>query len=59
MARVAVFANGCLEDCTPEGESRINGAVDGVRFSGGGNGGEKQASRGSRAVITLLVTPER
>ena len=38
----------------------VNGAVDGVRFSQGTDGKEKQkASRGSRAVVSLLVTPEQ
>ena len=38
----------------------VNGAVDGVRFSSGADGQQKQrASRGSRAVITLLVTPQQ
>jgi pilus assembly protein CpaB len=36
----------------------VNGAVDGVAFARGSDGQTKQkASRGSRAVVTLLVTP--
>lgn len=36
----------------------VNGAVDGVTFARGPDGKQKQkASRGSRAVVTLLVTP--